>query len=114
MRLTLGAGHLAVTQQNDDFLPHPQVISTDRHILQGWVDLADVRWDAEAKTLSGVAHVIGGEPCRIVIANNGAKLHKTEANEGGIEWKYRPSDDLVVLTLTSSANNDVRWKLKYE
>jgi hypothetical protein len=26
---------------------HPQVINTNRHVLQGWVDLADVRWDAE-------------------------------------------------------------------
>lgn len=26
---------------------HPQVISTNRHILQGWVEMKDVRWDAE-------------------------------------------------------------------
>ncbi len=95
-------------------LPYPQVISTDRHILQGWVDLANVRWDAETKTLSGTAHVIGGEPFRIVIANNGAKPLKPEAGGGSIELKERPSEGLVVLTLAASANTDVRWTLKYE
>ena len=25
---------------------HPQVLSTSRHVLQGWVDLSDVKWDA--------------------------------------------------------------------
>jgi len=33
----------------------PKVISTDRHILQGAVELEDVRWDADKEILSGVS-----------------------------------------------------------
>jgi hypothetical protein len=33
----------------------PQLLSTDRHITQGGVELADVRWDAEKRTLAGTA-----------------------------------------------------------
>ncbi len=33
----------------------PAVLATDMHVTQGLVELSDVRWDAEAKTLSGVA-----------------------------------------------------------
>ncbi len=33
----------------------PAVLSTDMHVTQGLVDLRDVRWDADALTLSGTA-----------------------------------------------------------
>jgi hypothetical protein len=33
----------------------PQVISTDRHVLQGAVELENVRWDTGARTLEGVS-----------------------------------------------------------
>jgi hypothetical protein len=94
--------------------PHPQVISTDRHVLQGWVDLADVRWDAATKTLSGTAHVIGGEPFKIVVADNGAKAMKAEAEGGRSELKPHPTAGLSCLTLSAEADADVRWVLKYQ
>jgi hypothetical protein len=97
--------------------PHPQVISTDRHILQGWVDLADVRWNAETKTLSGTAHVIGGELFKIVIADNGAKPLRTEVKRGfggSIELALDPSRGLSMVELYNGSNTDVKWSLKYE
>jgi hypothetical protein len=33
----------------------PQVISTDRHVLQGAVELEHVNWDANRRTLTGVS-----------------------------------------------------------
>lgn len=33
----------------------PQVVSTDRHVLQGAIELEDVRWDERARTLEGVS-----------------------------------------------------------
>ena len=95
-------------------LPHPQVISTDRHILQGWVDLKDICWDVETKTLSGTAHVIGGEPLKIFVANNGAKLSSATKPGGGFKLGVHPADDLSTLTLYSDSNADVKWSLKYE
>ena len=94
--------------------PNPQVISTDRHILQGWVDLADVRWDAKTKILSGTAHVIGGDPFKIVIANNGAKPLTAEAAGGKLQLGAHPDNGLSTLTLSAAANTDVKWSLKYE
>ena len=34
---------------------HPQVISTDRHVLQGAIELQDLNWDAASRTLRGVS-----------------------------------------------------------
>ena len=94
--------------------PHPQVISTDRHVLQGWVDLADVRWDAKSKSLSGTARVIGGEPFKIVIAHNGAKVLKAEATGGSARLEPHPAEGLGSLILSAAANADVEWRLTYE
>ena len=93
---------------------HPQVISTDRHILQGWVDLTDVRWDAGAKTLSGTAHVIGGDPFTIVIAHNGSKPLKAEATGGQAELKPHADAGLSRLTLCATASCDVQWVIQCE
>ena len=77
----LEPGHCAMISLRKA-LPHPQVVSTDRHLLQGWVDLADVRWDADDEALSGTAKVIGGEPFRIAIAGNGVDLNEATVNDG--------------------------------
>jgi len=45
----------------------PQVLGTDRHYTQGAVELEDVRWDAEARTLSGVGLGVPGTTWRLAI-----------------------------------------------
>lgn len=93
---------------------HPQVISTNRHILQGWVEMKDVRWDAETSTLSGTASVIGGEPFGIVVADNGAKALTLEVDGGKAELEPHPVNGLNRLILSTAVNTDVKWKLKYQ
>jgi hypothetical protein len=90
-------------------MPHPQVVSTDRHLLQGWVDLTDVQWDAASKTLGGSARVIGGEPFRIAIAHNGAK--PTGAT-GALE--DHSAEGLSTLVLTAPESSEMKWSVKYE
>ncbi|UCG49154.1 MAG: hypothetical protein JSU94_05095 [Phycisphaerales bacterium] len=95
-------------------LPRPQVISTNRHVLQGWVELTGVRWDTKTKTLSGTAHVIGGEPMKIVVADNGATVLNSEATGGDSDVRPHPVAGVSCLTLTTAANTDVDWTLHYE
>jgi hypothetical protein len=94
--------------------PHPQVISTNRHVLQGWVELDDVRWDAQTKTLRGMAYVIGGEPMKIVLADNGAKALDSDAQGGRSDLKPHPIVGLSCLILSATANTEIKWILKYE
>lgn len=93
---------------------YPQVISTDRHILQGGVDLADVHWNPANKTLSGTAKVIGGEPFKIVVANNGHKLLKAANIQVAFELKPHSVAGLSYLTISSDENAEIKWGLKYE
>lgn len=93
---------------------HPQVLSTNRHILQGWVELKDVRWDPESRTLGGTAKIIGGEPFQIVVANNGAKAIKLEAKGAEVVLAAHPVAGLSRLTLSAPTNAEVEWTLSYE
>ena len=92
--------------------PNPQVISTNRHLLQGWVDLADVTWDAATKTLGGTACVIGGEPFHIAIAHNGAK--PATASGGDAQLQAHPAEGLGTLVLTAKETTEVKWSVRYK
>ncbi|QTN32360.1 hypothetical protein HZ994_08465 [Akkermansiaceae bacterium] len=89
-------------------LGRPQILSTNRHIMQGMLDLADVAWDEETLTLSGTAKVVGGEPFVITIANNGHSTELSKAVTG------RDGNRTTAITLTSTENADVKWHLKWE
>jgi hypothetical protein len=92
---------------------NPQVISTDRHVLQGWVDLADVRWDEKEQTLSGTAKVIGGESFQITVANNGKKPLSVTTNQGKAKIEAKSERDLSRLVLERPDNGDCRWVIRY-
>jgi hypothetical protein len=81
-------------------MPHPQVISTNRHLMQGHLDLADVKWDGQR--LTGKAKVVGGEPFEIVIAMNGFPSKNLPLSADG---------QLGVLTIIRPHNETVAWSI---
>jgi len=91
---------------------HPQVLSTDRHLLQGWMDLNDVKWSPAQKRLSGTAKVIGGEPFTITIACNGYKALK--AVQPGAELKPHPNNTLIRLELNAEHSGDQPWTVSFK
>ena len=81
---------------------NPQVLSTNRHLMQGHLDLADVKWDG--RRLTGKAKVVAGEPFRIVIALNGRQPENLKPSEDG---------RLAVLTLQQATNQTVAWSVNF-
>jgi hypothetical protein len=81
---------------------HPQVLSTNRHIMQGCLDLSDVKWSGN--TLSGKAKLIGGEPFKIVIALNGYRAENLEA---------APGNSVGVCTIERPQSGTVEWSVKF-
>lgn len=88
---------------------HPQFLSTNRHIMQGYVDLASYPvWDPAAKTLSGKSRIVKGEPYEIVIAENGYRASAARAD--GAAGKIRRTENgLAVLSLCSGESRDAAW-----
>ena len=94
--------------------PNPQFISTNRHIMQGYVDMARYPvWDADKKELSGISKVVSGETYKVVIALNGFIPDKAKAKAtAGIEI-VDEKNGLVVLSLDSKENRDVAWSVSF-
>ena len=97
-----------------EVLDRPQVLSTNRHLMQGYLDLANVTWNAGKKTLSGVAKVVGGEPFRIVVAGNGSQVRGVSAEAARAYMEMHPADSsLTVLVLQRPENGGVSWQVQY-
>lgn len=93
--------------------PHPQVVSTNRHVLQGWVELEQVQWDPAARRLSGVARVIGEEPFKLVVANNGLTPVKARAEQASAAFSPVTVPGLSVIVLERPANGNTAWQIDY-
>jgi hypothetical protein len=85
---------------------HPQCLSTNRHLMQGYLELADVKW--EGNRLSGKAKVVAGEPFQIVIATNGQRA--ADARNVTIS----ADGQLAVLTLERPGNETVQWEIVFK
>ncbi len=94
---------------------HPQWISTDRHVMQGYVDLIKKpQWDAGTGTLHAVSDVIENEPTRVVIALNGFSPLKIQAECATAEISIRPDNpNLADLVIEHPANARVNWSATF-
>ena len=72
----------------------PQWLSTNRHIMQGYVDLVKKPvWDPDRKTLSATSRVVGGEAYRVTIALNGYEVEGATARGGTARFNLRPGEE---------------------
>lgn len=90
----------------------PQFISTNRHLMQGLMELHNIQWDKNKKIYSGEADVVGGETMEIVIASNGHKTPTAKVNAGSV--KIIPLEkNLVLVQIDSDINKTVSWELYF-
>jgi len=91
---------------------HPQIISTNRHIMQGMMELHDVTWDHAAKVHSGTADVVAGETIEIVFAANGHAKASVTVDHGQAEIATA-DHGLFVLKLDCNKTQQVQWQLGF-
>jgi hypothetical protein len=94
---------------------HPQFISTDRHLMQGYVDLVKKpEWDGRKMELTGSSALIAGEPCSIVIALNGYSAVSAVADHAECELDYLDEENqLVRLILRSGQTRNCAWGISF-
>jgi hypothetical protein len=90
---------------------HPQVLSTDRHLLQGYVELSDMEWDASTKTLKGKVSLVEKEAMSIVIATNGFKFQHVSADNAASS--VIPDGDLIRLVLQGDRSEQTTWSVSF-
>jgi hypothetical protein len=95
---------------------HPQFISTNRHIMQGLVDMTVLPvWDENKKVLTGKSKVIGGEEYKVVIALNDCKPGKCHAQNAKSKIELADNEhDLAVLTIFAEKNSEVEWNVTFQ
>ncbi len=96
-----------------------QLISTSRHITQGWIDLAALNVNGSGDTFKGTSKIIGNDPYELrfvyprrtnyvvkrAIARAGlSRLRVTVANHQG--W--------AAVKITSAKTRDITWEVQFE
>jgi hypothetical protein len=95
---------------------HPQFISTNRHLMQGFLDMEQLpQWNSSAKELSGISKVVEGDPYKIIIATNGFTVRDcfSESSDCTIEI-FDEKSGLYELTILSGKNANEKWSIKFE
>jgi len=91
----------------------PQVLSTSRHLMQGLVELRDVRWDGDTQTLQGHIYVPAGDPVTIHFAGNGARARSCTVEDG--QGTIEDSDAAVgKLCVQPKQTQWVFWQIRFK
>lgn len=94
---------------------HPQFISTNRHIMQGYEDLKKLNWSKVGKIYSGTAAIIGGEAYKVIIATNGFTPLSCKTASGTCSWVYwDKAAGLIELTISNDTNKDIAWTVTFK
>ncbi len=96
--------------------PHPQFISSNRHVMQGYVDVLQTGWNPSARTLTGASKVVGGETCKLVIATNGHRPVSCSAPGAKAEIRMdgeQKARGIAVLSLDQAGNGTVAWSVLF-
>ena len=92
----------------------PQYLSTNRHLMQGYIDMKSCTWDKSQHKLKGCSLVVANEPYEIIVATNGMTPDKAEAEGADITINPIPGHkDLIKLILTSSRGGETTWNLSF-
>ena len=90
---------------------NPQIISTNRHLMQGYIELSDISWNSDAGELKGKAQLIGEEPMKIVIALNGYDIVDASAENRNVSTETK--GDLAEVTMINDKNELVPWLITF-
>jgi hypothetical protein len=83
----------------------PRFVGSSRHLTQGADDVEAVKWEENRLRLSGVSHVVGGDPYRLrVYVPDGYRTLTRGVKQEGI---------LAELKLTRNRNTRVRWRIDF-
>lgn len=96
---------------------HPQVISTNRHITQGGVDVLDIKWDEESSKLLGKSKIVAGDQyvISLYVPDTMYVLHVfVELEKSTIEHRMVSKDKICELSLSAEVGGDISWVVQFE
>lgn len=93
----------------------PQYLSTNRHLMQGYIDMKSCAWNKDGNKLEGRSLVVENDPYEIVIALNGKTPDKAAAEGATATLKpVEGNKDLVKVILSAAKGGEVNWSLSFK
>jgi hypothetical protein len=94
----------------------PQLISTSRHITQGWIDLSELAYDEKLRVMKGKSSVIKNDPyeLRFVFPRKGNLLRIKSAKVKGQTAEVRNFQGWAEVSFTPSSTTNVSWEVTFE
>ena len=93
----------------------PQLISTSRHITQGWVDLKEISFDNEKMLYKGRSILVKNDPYEIRFVfprNRNYKIKEAKVN--GKKVKFFNYQGWARVCFSSPRNEEVIWEVYFE
>jgi hypothetical protein len=102
---------LAIHRQTGE----PQIISTNRHISQGGVDLLNVLWDPKRNELSGRSSVVRSDPYELRLwVPEGYRPMGVTSSAPQAALDLADGGRLAVVRLTGHPTGEARWLIRFE
>lgn len=99
-------------------LERPFVLSTNRHVSQGIVDVIEEQWDDSSMSLSGRSRVVAGDryELRIVAPFHAAGAHAEEISVdcGDPEPHLEQIGDNVRASFVGQDSGEARWQIRFK
>ena len=98
---------------------HIQLISTSRHITQGWVDLIGMESNTAQNSFSGKSKVIKNDPYKLHFVfprgkNFTIKKASAQSSSGSLPVRVFNHQGWATVRIDSDATTEVSWKILFE
>jgi len=92
----------------------PQLISTSRHITQGWVDLHSLSYDSAKKKMKGKSQVIAHDPYELRFAwPRQAKLQIVRAKAAGAQVHIKNFQNWGTVSFIPQKSRETSWEIEF-
>jgi hypothetical protein len=96
-----------------------QLVSTNRHITQGWVDLVRLESDPDAMSLSGTSRIIKNDPYQLHFVfprgtNFAIKSAVATSSSRTLPCRQTNHQGWATVTIDSDASTEVDWEVTFE
>lgn len=92
----------------------PQLISTSRHLTQGWVDLLEQSYSAKTNSYRGRSKVIKDDPYQLrFVFPRGKNFAIKEASAGELPVKINNHQGWATIEFTSPRTTELAWNVSF-
>ena len=93
--------------------PFPHLITSDRHLLQGFLEIDEETCDAPSKQLFISLSLVKGEPLKLVFHHAGMQFASADCLQAGVSVSQGSRSDLLSISLLSASSTSARLVLRW-